>query len=98
MPDERCPCKICFSGFIFSTLQFSHDIGIASVVKEHVVELLDGLHLGPLALLDQLLVDRVVVGEEVVEPFVPVSNVPSNQTSRLHNSQQLSESLCACSS
>ena len=59
-------------------LQFSHDIGIASVVKEHVVELLHGLHLGPLALLDQLLVDLVVVDEEVVEAFVSVSNVPSN--------------------
>ena len=76
-----------------SVLQFSHDIGVASVVKEHVVKLLDGLHLGPLALLDQLLVDLVVVDEEVVEAFVAVSNVPSNQTSRLDNSQQLGESL-----
>jgi len=76
-----------------SVLQFSHDIGVASVVKEHVVELLHGLHLCPLALLDQLLVDLVVVDEEVVEAFVAVSNVPSNQTSRLDNSQQLGESL-----
>ena len=75
-------------------LQFSHDIGIASVVEEHVVELLHGLHLGPLALLDQLLVDLVVVGEEVVEAFVAISDVPSNQTSRLDNSQQLGECLC----
>ena len=76
-----------------SVLQFSHDIGVASVVKEHVVELLHGLHLCPLALLDELLVDLVVVDEEVVEAFVAVSNVPSNQTSRLDNSQQLGESL-----
>ena len=74
-------------------LQLPHDISIASVVKEHVVELLHGLHLGPLALLDQLLVDLVVVDEEVIEAFVAVSNVPSNQTSRLDNSQQLGESL-----
>merc|ERR1719234_1019395 len=78
------------NGFI---LQLSHDISVACIIKEHVVELLDGLDLGPLALLDQLLVDRVVVDEEVVEAFVPVSNVPSNQTSRLHNSQQFGESL-----
>lgn len=76
-----------------SVLQFSHDIGVASVVKEHVVELLHGLHLCPLALLDQLLVDLVVVDKKVVEAFVAVSNVPSNQTSRLDNSQQLGESL-----
>ena len=76
-----------------SVLQFSHDIGIASVVKEHVVELLHGLHLCPLALLDQLLVDLVVVEEEVVEAFVAVSNVPRNQTPGLHNSQQLSKCL-----
>ena len=76
-----------------SVLQFSHDIGVASVVKEHVVELLHGLHLCPLALLDQLLVYLVVVDEEVVEAFVAIGNVPSNQTSRLDNSQQLGESL-----
>ena len=76
-----------------SVLQFSHDIGVASVVKEHVVELLHGLHLCPLALLDELLVDLVVVDKKVVEAFVAVSNVPSNQTSRLDNSQQLGESL-----
>ena len=76
-----------------SVLQFSHDIGVASVVKEHVVELLHGLHLCPLALLDELLVDLVVVDEEVVEAFVAIGNVPSNQTSRLDNSQQLGESL-----
>ena len=74
-------------------LQLSHDICVAGVVKEHVVELLHRLHLGPLALHDQLLVDLVVVDEEVVEAFVPVRNVPSNQTSRLHNSQQLGECL-----
>ena len=74
-------------------LQLPHDISIASVVKEHVVKLLDGLHLGPLALLDQLLVDLVVVEEEVVEAFVAVSNVPSNQTPGLHNSQQLRKCL-----
>ena len=76
-----------------SVLQFSHDIGVASVVKEHVVELLHGLHLCPLALLDELLVDLVVVDEEVVEAFVAIGNVPSNQTSRLDNPQQLGESL-----
>ena len=74
-------------------LQLPHDISIASGVKEHGVKLLDGLHLGPLALLDQLLVDLVVVEEEVVEAFVAVSNVPSNQTPGLHNSQQLSKCL-----
>ena len=74
-------------------LQLPHDISIASVVKEHVVKLLDGLHLDPLALLDQLLVDLVVVEEEVVEAFVAVSNVPRNQTPGLHNSQQLSKCL-----
>ena len=74
-------------------LQLPHDISIAGIVKEHVVKLLDGLHLDPLALLDQLLVDLVVVEEEVVEAFVAVSNVPSNQTPGLHNSQQLSKCL-----
>ena len=68
-------------------LQLSHDISVAGVVEEHVVELLHGLHLLPLALCDQLLVDLVVVDEEVVEAFVAVGNVPSNQTSGLHNSQ-----------
>ena len=74
-------------------LQLPHDISIAGIVKEHVVKLLDGLHLDPLALLDQLLVDLVVVEEEVVEAFVAVSDVPSNQTPGLHNSQQLSKCL-----
>ena len=74
-------------------LQLPHDISIAGIVKEHVVKLLDGLHLDPLALLDQLLVDLVVVEEEVVEAFVAVSNVPRNQTPGLHNSQQLSKCL-----
>ena len=80
-----------------SVFTVSHDISVAGVVEEHVVELLHGLHLGPLALLDQLLVDLVVVDEEVVEAFVPVGNVPSNQTSGFHNSQQLSECLCVSS-
>ena len=74
-------------------LEFLHDVGVAGVLEQHVVQLLDGLDLLPLALGDELLVDLVVGQEEVVEPLVAIGDVPGNSAARLHHTDQLGEGL-----
>ena len=50
-------------------LEWLHKIKIENI-KRYYHEEKKGLNLGPLPLLDQLLIDHVVIKEEVVETFV----------------------------
>ena len=86
-------CHIHWIALMGQHLEFLHDIGVAGVLKQHVVQLLDWLDLLPLALGDQLLVDLVVGEEEVVESLVAIGDVPGDSAARLHYTDQLGEGL-----
>merc|ERR1719433_744792 len=76
-----------------SISNFPHHVGISSVFEQHIFHLLNWLDLLPLAIFYELFVNLVVSFEEIIEPLITVSNIPSNDSSLLDYSDQLSESL-----
>ena len=61
-----------------TVLQLLHDVGVASVFKQHVVQLLHWLDLLPLAILDKLLVYFIVSFEEIIKSLKTEVSLKNN--------------------
>ena len=78
---------------MYNSFEFLHNVSVTRIFKKHICLLLDRLQMFPISIGDVILDDLVVGEEEIIEALVTVSNVPCNDSSLLHDPDELGESL-----